>query len=326
MEYKSVKGYSGWAQLGFLFVFLGLGFILAGGIQFLLTKQILPAGTTLTDGDAAMKALLAPENVTMARVIQVASTFLLLFVPAVLWSFISNGNSFFWLGFNKYVNVFQIMLGFMIIFTAGFTAGPLEDISKSIVKHFPTLDALAKNMEDLYMQQALALSNLKSLPEYLVALVIMAFFPAMFEEVFFRGAVQNYLVKWWQKPMLAILVTSVLFSIIHMSVYLFMSRMVLGFVLGLMFYKTKNIWVNIVAHFINNALALTAMYAMRNLPGKKNLDVLEPDMHWSVMIIGIFVLAGLFLFLNKYSVKNVAKTDARENLMLAAADPYSSVT
>lgn len=324
MEYKSVKGFSGWAQTGFLFAFLGLGFILAGGAQLLMTLQILPAGTPITDADAMMKAMLAPQNVGMARAIQVVGTFLLLFVPALLWSLVSNGKNMFWLGFNKYVNVKQIGIGFLIILAAGFAAAPLADLSKNIVAHFPSLDATAKRMEDLYNLQALALSNLKSFPEYITALFIMAFFPAMFEEVFFRGTIQNLLVKWWQKPMVAIFITSVIFSLIHLSVYLFLSRLALGFVLGLMFYYTKNIWVNIIAHFLNNAIALTGLYIMRNKPGKNNLDALDPHVHWSISLLCFAALIGLFYLLKKYSVVNRAKIDAKENLLIAAADPFSS--
>lgn len=324
MEYKSVKGFSGWAQTGFLFAFLGLGFILAGGAQVLMTLQILPAGTPLTDTDAMMKAMLAPQNVGMARAIQVVGTFLLLFVPAVLWSLVSNGKNMFWLGFSKYVNIRQVLIGFFLIMAAGFAAAPLAELSKNIIAHFPSLDATAKKMEDLYNEQALALSNLKSFPEYITALLIMAFFPAMFEEVFFRGMVQSLLVKWWRHPMVAIFVTSVLFSLIHLSVYLFLSRLALGFVLGLMFYNTKNIWANIIAHFLNNAMALTGLYLMRNKPGKNNLDALDPQVHWSVSLLCIVALVWLFYLLKKYSVMNRAKIEAKENLLIAAADPFRS--
>ena len=324
MEYKSIKGFSGWAQLGFLFAFLGLGFILAGAVQWVLAIQIMPAGKEVTDSVAMMKAMLAPENVGMARLIQVLGTLALLFIPAVLWSLVSNGKNAFWLGFNKYVNGFQILLGFMIIYAAALSAAPLGDFSKYVVSHFPTLSAAAKKMEDLYNEQALALSNLKNWQEYIVGIFIMAFFPAMFEEVFFRGTVQNLLSKWWKNPFVAILVTSILFSLIHMSIYLFLSRLVLGFALGLMFHITKNIWVNIIAHFLNNAFALTGLFVMSLKKEKLDLAKLDPSVHWSLGLAGVIALVGLFVMLKKYSAKNIAKINMRENVLIAKADPYSS--
>ena len=95
MEYKSIKGFGGLAQLGFLFAFLGLGFILMGAVQWILAMQIMPAGKEITDSAAMMKAMLAPENVGMARLIQVLGTLAMLFIPAVLWSLVSNGKNVF---------------------------------------------------------------------------------------------------------------------------------------------------------------------------------------------------------------------------------------
>ncbi len=326
MEYKSVKGFGGWAQLGFLFAFLGLGFILAGGVQFILTMQIMPAGKVVTDADEVMKAMLAPENVGMVRTIQVLGTFALLFIPALLWSFVSNGKNMFWLGFNKYVNVFQLLLGFMLIFTAAIAASPLADLTKAVVAHFPQIDKMANNMEILYNKQAAALSNISNLKEYIIGLFIMAFFPAMFEEVFFRGALQNLFTKWWRSPLLAITVTAIIFSLIHMSIYLFLSRMLLGFVLGLMYHQTKNIWVNIVAHFINNGIVLTTIFVMKMKNQPVNMDKLDPSVHWSIGLIGILILAGFFVILNKYSAKNRLKIEAKENLLLAEANPYNNIS
>ena len=326
MEYKSVKGFGGWAQLGFLFAFLGFGFILAGGVQLVLTMQIMPAGQSVANQNEVMKAMLAPQNVGMARTIQVLGTLALLFIPAVLWSIVSNGKNMFWLGFNKYINGFQLLLGFMLIFTAAIAASPLADLTKFVVAYFPQIDKMAIDMEALYNRQAAALSNISNWQEYVISLFIMAFFPAMFEEVFFRGAVQNLFTKWWRNPLLSIIVTAFIFSLIHMSIYLFLSRMLLGFVLGLMYHQTKNIWVNIVAHFINNGIVLTSIFVLRLKNEKVDLNELDPSVHWSLGMVGLLALVGLFLMLNKYSAKNRARIEAKENLLIAEANPQNSIT
>jgi len=323
MEYKSVKGYSGWGQFGVLMAFLCLGFILAGIAQLVIGLKMIPPGTSMMEmGDAMLKAMMDPKNIAMARLSQVLGTFLLLFVPVVLYSLIVNGRNKFWLGFNSYVNGIQILIGFFIIFAAGILASPLEDISKAIVVHFPSLDVMAKKLEAAYLEQVLALSNLKSWPEFLMAVVIMAFFPALFEEVFFRGGVQNLLVKWWKRPLLAIIVTSLLFSLIHMSIYLFLSRALLGFVLGLMFHKTKNIWVNVIAHFLNNAVAVAQLFYMSSRKEKIDLSKLELKIEWWFTLGALIATYFLFWLLTKYSIKNRQKVEAREQQLLAAEDPF----
>ena len=325
MQYKSLKGFSGGGQLGILILFLGLGFILAGGAQLYIGMQMIPAGTSFAKmGDAMLKAMMDPKNISLTRLSQVLGTFLLMFVPAVLYSLLVNGKNFFWLGFSRYFTLKQILIGFFIILVANLLASPLADFSKFIVAHYPSLDAYAKNLEKIYTDQVLALSNLKSWGEFILAVFIMAFFPALFEEVFFRGAMQNLLEKWWKSPLVAILVTAVIFSIIHFSIYLFLSRLVLGFVLGMMYYKTRNIWVNIVAHFLNNAIAVSQLFYLSNKNEKLDLDKLEPQLPWWVGLIALIALYFLFKLLEKFSVAGKQKIATKEAVLIANEDPFHS--
>lgn len=325
MQYKTIKGFSGAGALGMLLVFLGLGFILAGLAQFGIGMLMVPEGTSMEKlGDVLLKSMLDPKNVGLARLSQVLGTVFLLFLPAVLYSLVVNGKNPFWLGFNKYITARQILIGFGIIFFANLMAGPIADLSKSVIGHFPKLDTIAKNLEDAYNQQVLALSNLKSWPEFIMAIFIMAFFPALFEEIFFRGALQTLFEKWWKSPFMAILVSSIIFSIIHFSIYLFLTRLILGFVLGFMFYKTKNIWVNVVAHFLNNAIAVTMLFMLSNQKEKLDLAKVEPQVDWWWGIAALVVLVVLFKALEKYSQDNKARIEAKEQVLLAREDPFRS--
>lgn len=304
-------------QLGILFVFIGGGLVLAAVLQYFIAITILPAGTPMASmADEMLKALKNPANVSTARLLQVLGTFCMLFIPAVMYSWICNGKNPFWLGFNKYLNIYQVLIGFLIIFTANIMAAPVEELVKKVVVHIPSLDQMAKNLESTYNEQVVMLSNLKSLPELILAIVIMAFFPAMFEEMFFRGALQNLLIKWWKMPILAIVVTSLVFSLIHLSIYLFLSRAVLGFVLGMMYYKTRNIWVNIIAHFLNNAIAVAQLYAMSSNNKPVDVSKIDPKVEWWLGLVAIVILFFLFRFLSRYSEKNKMKIYTKEQSLL----------
>lgn len=325
MEYKSIKGFSGFSQLGLLLLFLGLGLVLAAIIQFVIFAQALPAGASLMDNDALMKVMGDPKNVNAIRLSQVLGTFCLMFIPAALLSLIVNGKNPFWLGFNKYVNYRQIALGFAIIFLANIAAGPMEDLSKAIVAKLPSLDVAAKKLEDQYAEQVKLLGNLKGWGEFIVAIFILAFFPAMFEELLFRGTLQNLLEKWWKAPLTAIIVSSVIFSVIHMSIYLFLSRALLGFVLGYMYYKSRNIWVNIIAHFLNNALALSVLFSESISTGKVSMDTGNIKVAWWAGLLVLAVIIVLFKFFEKFSADNRLRIAAKEQALLAEKDPFHSL-
>lgn len=317
MQYRSVKGYTGSAQIGFLMVFLGLGLVLAGIAQWIIALQVVPAGTAMKDmADASLKALKDPSNTGYARLAQVLGTLLLLCIPALLFSRVVHGKKIFWMGINRHINIQQVFFGFLIIFCANILASPLADFSKYIVQHFPSFDAYATRLENMYNEQVVVLSNLQSWPEYLLAIMVMAFFPALFEELFFRGALQNLLVRWWKLPLLAIIVTSVLFSLIHSSVYLFLSRVLLGFVLGLMYYKTRNLWVNVVAHFLNNFIALTQLFYMSRSSQKIDVKEIDPAVPLWVALIAFMAIIGFFMMLKKYSEKNRLLIDNKYQLLM----------
>jgi len=322
MQYRSIKGYSGWGQLGILLIFLGLGFILVGAIQFLIGLQVIPAGVPVNKmGEAMVKALSMPEHVNLARLAQVLSSFALFFVPVVLYQIVCYGKDPFWLGFNKHINAWQILVGFFIIFFANVVAGPLADISKNLLAHFPQINNMAQSLEQAYNDQVSSISNLTSWPEFFLSVIIMAFIPAMFEEIFFRGALQNLLERWWKAPLLAIIVSSILFSLIHMSFYLFISRAVLGFVLGFMYQRSRNLWVNIIAHFLNNLIALIQMFWISRHNGKIELDKLDPKIPLLTGLVALMITFGLFYFFNKVSLTNRNMVAFEEQNMIDKADP-----
>ena len=325
MQYRSVKGFSGWGQLGMLLVFFGLGFILAAAVQLLIGLQRIPAGLPADKmGEEIIKAMMKPENVNYARLSQVLGTFCMMFIPAVFYLFVCHGKNIFWMGFNRKINGWQVLIGFFLIFLSNVIAAPLADISKNILNHFPGINTIAQGMENAYSEQVAALSNLKSWGEFFMALAIMAFFPALFEEIFFRGTLQNLFERWWKMPLTAVLVSSLLFSVIHMSLYLFLSRALLGFVLGLMYQRSKNIWVNIVAHFLNNTVALVQLFWMSNHKQKVELDKLDPKIPlWGGLIAVVFTYA-LFILFEKVSAKNRVRMELEEQALLEKADPYNS--
>lgn len=317
MQYKSNKGFSGLGQIGILILFVGVGMILAGMTQFIIGFKIIPAETPFEKmGEAMIKSLEDPKNVNISRWLQFLSTLMMFCIPAIMYSLVCNGKQLLWLGFSKHINIIQIFFGFLIIFTANIASGTLQDLSEMICRHFPSVDAYAARLENMYNEQVMALSHIEGIPDLILSLVIMAFLPAMFEELFFRGALQQILIRWWKKPIIAIIITSLIFSLIHMSVYLFLSRAVLGFVLGLMFYKTKNIWVNIVAHFLNNAIAVFQVYALTMSKQKIDVSKMDIKVDWWFGIIGAVALYYLFVYLRKYSEENSMKIYSKEQSLM----------
>ena len=94
--------------------------------------------------------------------------------------------------------------------------------------------------------------------------------------------------------------------------------MALGFVLGYMYYSTKNIWVNIVAHFMNNLMALSVLfYTNMHKKTAAGVNDLDPKMPVWSLVISFAVLYGLFIWLKNLSKHNRNRIALNENILLA---------
>ncbi|HMR19324.1 MAG TPA: CPBP family intramembrane metalloprotease, partial [Sphingobacterium sp.] len=84
---------------------------------------------------------------------------------------------------------------------------------------------------------------------------------------------------------LAIWITAVVFSAIHFQFYGFFPRLLLGAFFGYMMAWTQNIWVPVVAHFINNAsVTLLAFYFTKQ--GKTYADLQTYESYSIFVYIG----------------------------------------
>ncbi len=324
MQYRSVKGYTGWAQLGVLAALIGVGIMLAGFVQLLIGSygMGIPVGSNpslLTD------AFARPENAGYARWNQAIGTFFIMAVPAFFYVLLCHSRNSIWLGFSRHINLRQVVLGFFIMLLANYFADSLYQMSKFLLHYIPVLDAKAAEAEAAYNKQVALMSNMQqSGGGFFTAAILMALLPALFEELLFRGTLQNFFTRWWQQPLLAILVISFLFSYIHGSYYLFLSRFVLGFVLAWMFFRSKNIWVNIIAHALNNFFALIALFTgSRNANGTVDAAKLtETGIPWWVGIFALAGVVGLFYLFEKVSARNRLAIAQEEEILNEKALPF----
>ncbi len=139
--------------------------------------------------------------------------------------------------------------------------------------------------------------------ELLMNIIVICLIPALGEELIFRGLLQNRLSKFLNNPHIAIIITSIIFSAIHMQFQGFLPRMILGMVLGYMFYLTGNFWIAVIAHFINNAVQVIGFYISR-INGLSS-DLSEtPEVSFWTFLPSFLLLTGLLFLLKKINQPN----------------------
>ena len=290
----------GMNYFGAFFILLGLmgagmiiGSLAGAGIWVAMT------GTSLLSMEKEMQN---PSNVQAVRILQLVSTFFMFFLPAFFTALILNRRPSKFLGFNFYFSGKQILVTIAIMLAALPLVGALAELNK----HIPlpdSLERLFKQLSTTYEKQVLVLSKISGLGDYLYALIVMALGPAIFEETFFRGGFQNILTRWTLKPWLSIIITSVIFSLIHVEWTGFLSRIALGMLLGMIYYYSGSLWLAIVAHFFNNALIVTTIYYY-TLKGKSFQEAMNETTPIWTGIVAALVVYGLFYLFRKFAASD----------------------
>ena len=276
------------------FILVGL---VAGGLLVSLFVGAM-IWLAMAGGALDLKSMLDPANANAVKLVQLVSSAIMFLVPTLIFAKIVNPQPLKHLGMRTKFNWAQAGLAILIIFVAFYFSGALGELTN----HIPISDKLEKKfkaLEKQYVDQVMVMANMKTVGDYLYTLLVIAVAPAIFEELLFRGALQQIMVRWTRVAWVGILITSILFSAVHFSFYGFLARVGLGMILGYMFYYSKSIWLPVIAHFINNGFAVTMMYYM-NKQGKLSTKALDErfPIWYGVIALGI-IIALLIAYRNQ---------------------------
>lgn len=161
-----------------------------------------------------------------------------------------------------------------------------------LVSNIPVAVDAVYPMSEEYREFFEVFLRADSTGEFIILLVVAAIIPGICEEITFRGVIHEG-IRATYGPSAAIVVTSILFALIHLSPWNFLSLICMGVFLGLLREKTGSIWPGAVAHAVNNALALTLITVA---PPQENAWQYEYFPLWlNVTALAVF-LVGILLF------------------------------
>lgn len=124
---------------------------------------------------------------------------------------------------------------------------------------------------------------------------LMVVVAAVAEELFFRGALQRFLIKRTGDEHLSIFISAVIFSSVHMQFYGFLPRLTLGILFGYLYYRTGRLIAPITGHALFNGLQIgTYYYAASNGLDTEGGELL-------LMPVSFTMVSTLLFFLMYYS-------------------------
>ncbi len=251
---------------------LAYGWVAAQGMDFQTVVFSLNENSPLVQRNA----------VRMANLLNHVAAFTL---PALLLGLILYRNR--WIEYFKLDRFPSAILVFASLFFV-IASFPFTQITYWLNKQIP-LPTWSAQMEQATEGMLKGILVMNSPMELFFNLFVIAVVPAIGEELVFRGILQQQLERIFRRPALAIWVTAIIFSAIHLQFAGFLPRVVLGAALGYVFYWSRSLWVPILAHFLTNGLQIVAQYATGGALTKE--ETLQLDMSDWLLGIGSLILA-----------------------------------
>jgi len=147
------------------------------------------------------------------------------------------------------------------------------------------------------MTEILKMPDLKLWQMY----AVIAILPGICEEVMFRGFVFRFFES--QGKWAAIIISALLFALFHLDPYRFIPVLLLGILLGWLMYKSDSIYISMLSHALNNALALS-FANLENIDFLNKLIIRGENLNWWVGIPAAAVLVISLILFNKVNRNN----------------------
>jgi uncharacterized protein len=203
-----------------------------------------------------------PENLNLMKYLQIISHLGMFIIPSLVLAWFFGRRIKAYLFLDRIPNTTILILSSLIIFAAVPFINFILELNMQM--HLPDqlsgLENWMRRAEQNAEEMTKAFLRVDSAGGLLFNLFMVAVIPAIGEELMFRGVLMRIFQRWTHSQHLAIWITAILFSAIHIQFFGFFPRMILGVLFGYLVMYTGSLWPAIIAHFVNNAAAVIAWY------------------------------------------------------------------
>jgi uncharacterized protein len=283
-----------WVQL---VIFAGLtggifvvSYIVGVGLVARLNHLNMTAIASLTPDDLAR-----PEMAGVFKGLLIVQFFGLFFLPPLVFSYLADPHPLHFVGLKTPHKGYFLILGLVTMIAAYFMVEWMAVLNEDVVKQFLS-KSLRASIEKGEAEANSMLENIltmKGPKDLLFSIFLVGLLPAIGEELFFRGVLQRLFIQIFKSAWPGIIFTAALFSAFHGQFMGFLPRMILGIVLGSLYWYSGSIYTSIIGHFVYNTLNVLLIYFKIAEMDTKNAT------NWMISLVGLISLA-VVVFLISY--------------------------
>lgn len=254
-------------------------------------------------GEEAYKQLSAgsissPDMISALRYLQIFSTIIAFGLPPLFFVLIEKPRNWSFLRMNSrppfvLLALIPVIMGLsfpLIIWTMELNQG------MKLPPVFQPIEQWMRVTEDQNNGLVNQMLSNQTAFQFAMNFIMLAIIPALAEELIFRGALQQLLKDWLQNVHLAIFMTAAAFSFIHFQFFGFLPRMLMGILLGYLFYLSSNLWLSIFAHFLHNGFQVVLLFLFQRNQISYNVDETQSFPPYITMIATLLLIAAVYIF------------------------------
>lgn len=251
------------------------------------------------------------------KALQIAQSIFVFILPALLAAMIYNRprRGLEWLHMDKVLGsrqdttktagIYALVFLMMVLAAPGINLLAWLNQMMALPAWLAPIEAWMQSMEQAAADATEMMVRADTIGVMLFNLFLMALLPAVGEEMTFRGIVQG-LLSGRRNVHTAVWVTALIFSAIHLQFYGFVPRMLLGALLGYLLVWSGSLWLPILAHFTNNAIAVITYYIADHYMGDPEaMDAFGTADTWYVGVLSIALTIGFLYILYQRMHKTV---------------------
>ena len=300
--------FSGLIIVGSFLLFLFVASLLAVPIFDLTPEELITIIDDLSES----------ENMEIMKYFQIWLSIGTFVVPAFVIACFINGKSLEYLKLNQRVNSLSIIIVILLMLVALPVINLLAkwNAEMDLPGFLDGLESRMREMEDKAGRLTETFLESKSFAQYIVNMIMIAVIPAIGEELLFRGVIQRILISWTKNSHIGIIIAALIFSAFHLQFYGFLPRLVLGVIFGYLLFWSRTMWLPILAHFINNGIAVTVYYIYSKEVVEQDVDALGTGKGAVLLIFISALFMGLimwYIYRNEQSKVKTNQEVDREN-------------
>lgn len=295
-------------------------FVALAALTGLLISMIIAALTAVPlFGSGVLESMMgtgvsfSESNIPLLKYMQLWQSVGLFILPALLLAFVFSTSVLNYLKLNKRISAGgAVLAAFIVLVSSPLIAYVgILNAEMELPQWLSGIEQWMRQSEDQAGLLTEMFVKADSLGVLLYNIFLIALIPAIGEEFLFRGVVQRIFLDWTKNKHVAIWVSAFLFSALHLQFYGFIPRALLGAMFGYLFVWSGNLWLPVIAHFINNAVAVIAYYFYEAGTLKTDPETLGADMEnaWIAAAFSLIAVVSLMAYFYRTEKRKQSDTE-----------------